>query len=119
MTTPDLHPADQAGRDRHHRAMNGPGGTMAPRCDHGRRIGECATCIQLTHAEQGSVAVRAAYAFGDWPPCADPGCRRPGPHVHHGAGDEPATEAPALAGRPFTGRAYGLRARLLERRRAS
>lgn len=117
MTTPDLHPADQVRSDRIARAgirgYEAGGGFI---CDHGQRPNECRTCLELEHAERNSLEVRANYAFGDWPPCADPGCQRPGPHVHHGAGDEPAAEAPPLVRRRFSGRSYGLRARLQQRR---
>ncbi len=118
MTT--FHPADQARVDRIARAgirghRNGSGFI----CDHGRRPNECRTCLELEHAERNSIAVRAAYAFGDWEPCADPACPRREPHVRHGLGDEPPAEAPAVARRPFTGRAYGLHDRLERRRRAA
>lgn len=63
MTATDLHPADQASAERIARAI-GRGGT----CDHGLPPGTCRTCLELRHAEQRSVVVRAAYATGDWPP---------------------------------------------------
>lgn len=68
-----LHPADQAAADRIGRSFQRLAGRPAPapdilRCDHGRLIGECRTCLQLRHAEERSVTVRAAYAFGEWPP---------------------------------------------------
>lgn len=63
------HPADQARVDRIARAERRMFLTDSPpMCDHGRFIGYCRTCIELTHAELGSVAVRAFYAFGVWPP---------------------------------------------------
>lgn len=70
-----LHPANQVQADRHGRAFARANvlpaaalGTRIPICDHSLRLGECRTCIELRHAELGSVTVRAAYAFGDWPP---------------------------------------------------
>lgn len=59
------HPADQARVDRLARAF---ARDPWPTCDHDRQTRECRACIELAHAEIGSVTVRAAYAFGDWAP---------------------------------------------------
>lgn len=68
--TVTLHPADQVHADRITRALDRlhaqPG--HQPRCDHGRIPGECGNCLGLRHAEENSITVRAAYAFGDWQP---------------------------------------------------
>ena len=55
----------------------------------------------IVAARTRSVAVRAAYAFGEWPPaCDDETCLRPDRHVKHiadvdGADAAPAIQAPA------------------------
>lgn len=70
---PVLHPADQTAADRHARSIRrcqGRRSATAYRCDHGEAPGYCRTCLELRHAEQNSVTVRASYAFGDWPPGA-------------------------------------------------
>lgn len=76
MTT-SFHPADSARIDRIARAYRRAGnprklstrGEFGPStCDHGLAIGECRTCLELSHAEQNSITVRTAYAFSDWPP---------------------------------------------------
>ena len=59
----NLHPADAARVERTARTIANGG-----RCDHGRQRRECLICIELEHAERGSVTLRAAYAFGDFPP---------------------------------------------------
>ncbi len=46
---------------------------------------------------RSSVSVRAAYAFGDWPPaCNDPACPSPDRHVRHIGDDDAAEAAPAV-----------------------
>lgn len=72
MATPaaELHPADLSHERRISRVLARLHAAPAyePRCDHGRLAGECGNCLSLRHAEEHSIAVRAAYAFGDWPP---------------------------------------------------
>lgn len=77
----ELHPADRVHAERAARivrqiyALIGADGrdsgesVIIPvnRCEHGMPPGECRACIELRHAELGSVTVRAAYAFGEWP----------------------------------------------------
>ena len=74
---PELHPADQVHADRLSRAFrrdvqtitaDGIGEAIVAVCDHGRPLMACRPCVELRHAEASSVAVRAAYAFGLWPP---------------------------------------------------
>lgn len=72
----DLHPADaahaarlaHAGREYGVHYFSDVLLTISPPCEHGRPVAECLICIQLRHAEVSSVTIRAAHAFGDWPP---------------------------------------------------
>jgi hypothetical protein len=66
----ELHPADLVHERRVGRVLARLHAAPAfePRCDHGRMAGECGNCLGLRHAEENSTAVRAAYAFDEWPP---------------------------------------------------
>jgi hypothetical protein len=115
VTTPtDLHPADQASAERIARAI----GRDDSRCEHGLPPRSCLVCIGLTHAEKTSVAVRAAYAAGDWSPyryLRHPGdCPASTPYDHR-PGDPGCVDEPEPAPHRIRGlRLGGLSRRLRE-----
>lgn len=85
-----LHPADSERIERYARTIANGG-----RCEHGREVRECLVCIQLEHAEKTSVAVRAAYGSGDWPPDQAPGANQDAGGIPAGPWDaEPARLSP-------------------------